>query len=236
MRNAARYAALASLLDQAAERLTARVLAEMYRDPFWYARFGERAERRGREDGRFHIDYLMQALIADDATVMANYARWLQQVLTSRGMCTRHIAENFERLGVAIADERWTDGHVAIAMLDAAIAALRYDRGAAGDVHERMSRIVADAMAAYTSRHPDAPAGAPEFAELVSYAADALALGAPHVFVDHVCWLAGFLEQRGEERAVLVARLEGLLAASRGDLASLMREAIDALGSSATRG
>lgn len=60
-----RHPELVARLDASAERLTGRVLAEMYADPFWQARFGVRADRHGRQDGRFHIDYLIQSLLAD---------------------------------------------------------------------------------------------------------------------------------------------------------------------------
>jgi len=39
-----RHPELVARLDASAERLTAGVLAEMYADPFWQARFGVRAD------------------------------------------------------------------------------------------------------------------------------------------------------------------------------------------------
>ena len=125
-----RHAELVARLDASAERLTTRVLAEMYADPFWHARFGERADRYGRQDGRFHVDYVIQALQADDVGIIEHYARWLQQVLTSRGMCTRHLAENFARLADAIRDEAWPDGFARHAVWLAGFLASRASVGA----------------------------------------------------------------------------------------------------------
>jgi hypothetical protein len=171
-------------------------------DPFWYERFGERANLHGKKDGRFHIDYLIQTLHAGDAAIIENYARWLQQVLTSRGMCTRHLSENFERLAAAIRDEGWRDAGVAAALLDGACAALRYPFGAAQELQRAIPRLAA-------AVHASLPA-----VELAHYATDAVALGQPAVFVAHVRWLAGFLERHGVVRAHLIAGLEAMAAAA----------------------
>jgi hypothetical protein len=190
--------ALADRLLAAADELTDQVLAEMYSDPFWYARFGQpRASRHGRQDGQHHIAHLVEALRAGDAVVIERYARWLQQVLTTRGMCTRHLAENFDRLGRAIADRGWPDGARAVELLAAATAALRYGDGPARALQDR-----ADAIAG----------GDAELATLASYLADAVALATPAVFGAHVAWYAGFLEQQGEARGAVAALLGRLRA------------------------
>lgn len=210
-----RYVELVARLDARADRLTDRVLTEMYADPFWHARFGERADRHGRQDGRFHIDYVVQALQADDCRILQHYARWLQQVLTSRGMCTRHLDENFARLADAIRDEDWPDGSAAIAMLDAARAALAYRAGPARDVQQAGPELAAAAHPV-TSAWPGAtdPESGRALAELVDYAADAIALARPDGFARHAVWLAGFLETRGTPRAQLIAQLEAIAAAA----------------------
>lgn len=198
-----KHAALAAQLDAAADRLTTRVLGEMYQDEFWYERFGERANLHGRKDGRFHIDYLIQTLHASDPVIIENYARWLQQVLTSRGMCTRHISENFERLAAAIRDESWPDAAVAAGLLDAACAALRYPFGAAQELQRAIPALATAA-----------PGGlpAPVMLDLATYAVDAVALNQPPVFVAHARWLAGFLARRGTATGALIASLERLIA------------------------
>ena len=163
-----KHEALIAAIEAQGAALTARVLAEMGRDPFWHARFGERADRRGREDGNYHLQYLAQALASDDPNVMHNYARWLQPVLTTRGMCSRHLAENFDRLAAAIGDAI-PDSEPAVAMLRAATEALRYDDATARRVQELTGAT-------------------PEERELLAYAADALALHMPEVFTNHVAW------------------------------------------------
>ena len=234
-----RHAELVARLDASAERLTTRVLAEMYADPFWHARFGERADRHGRQDGRFHVDYVIQALQADDVGIIEHYARWLQQVLTSRGMCTRHLAENFARLADAIRDEAWPDGDAAIAMLDAARAALTYPAGPARDVQQAEPALAVAATRAVAAAGPADGAAEPtrDLAEIVDHAADAIALGRPDGFARHAVWLAGFLASSGVPRAQLVAQLEALAAAApaivpgraAGELATTIATALTAL-------
>ncbi|MEY2933986.1 MAG: hypothetical protein RL033_4735, partial [Pseudomonadota bacterium] len=111
-------------LETQAPALTARVVSEMYRDPFWSARFGERGRKFSEEDGQSHISHLVQALVARDPEVLSRYGRWLRSVLTTRGMCTRHLTENFERLEWAVRDLN-ADAQPAVDYLRAARAELQ---------------------------------------------------------------------------------------------------------------
>ncbi|MCY1053996.1 hypothetical protein [Nannocystis sp. SCPEA4] len=227
-----RFAELVEQLEAASARLTERVLAEMYVDPFWRERFGQRADKHGRQDGRFHVQYLQQALATGEPAVLENYARWLQQVLTARGMCTRHLAENFERLAAAIAEEPWPDRQAAVDLLRAATAALTYEDGLARAVQRRADAVVRAAAA--TLAEDDASVVG-ELDALVSYCADALALASPQVLANHVAWLAGFHERRGMARERLVARLAAVRVAleqelpeSRAAIAGLLGPALAA--------
>lgn len=178
---------LVARIEAAADALTDRVLSEMYADPFWYERYGERAEKHGRQDGHFHIKYLGEALRGNEPAVMEHYARWLQQLLTTRGMCTRHLDENFARLAHAIADTI-ADSAPAVAMLEAGRKALRYADGPARQVQELRGHDATD----------------------VSYAADAVALKQPDVFAKYVAWTGDFLARRGDDRAAFDARIAAL--------------------------
>jgi hypothetical protein len=188
---------LADRLLAASEELTEQVIGDMYRDPFWFDRFGApRADRHGRQDGNHHVAYLAEALRAVDPLVMERYARWLQQVLTTRGMCSRHLAENFERLGRAIAERGWPHHARAVELLEAAVDALRYEGGPARAVQDRVGAIAGDDD---------------ELATFASYLSDALALGRPPLFAAHAAWYAGFAERRDRPAATV----EGLLARLR---------------------
>lgn len=187
---------LADRLLAVADEITDQVLEEMYRDPFWHARFGApRATKHGRQDGHHHLAYLAEALRAGDAGVMERYARWLQQVLTTRGMCTQHLAENFDRLGRAIVERSVPDHSRAVAILAAATAALRYEGGPARALQDRTDAIAG---------------GDAALATLVSYLADAVALARPVLFADHVTWYAGFVAQQGGSRDAVRAQIDRL--------------------------
>ena len=198
--------ALANAIEARAQALADRALEAMYRNPFWDERFGERGRRFAREDNLHHIAYLVQALRAESADLLINYARWLQRVLTTRGMCSQHVSENFQRLAEAIKAEAIGDAAPALALLDTAGAALAYESGPARTVQTAAGSVATRTADAVYARHPAwlAHGGGDGWARcrddllyLLSYLADALANGRPELFVDYVRWIAGFLQRRG---------------------------------------
>ena len=218
---------LALRIEAAADALTDRVLAEMYVNPFWRERFGERAQTHGRQDGRFHIKYLAEALRSDEPPVIEQYARWLQQVLTTRGMCTRHLDENFARLGRAIADAV-TDSAPAVAMLEQARGALRYGDGSpARRVQDASASIAASVADALYAKHPEWPQASrarctDDLLYHLSYAADALALAMPNVFASYLTWIGEFLERHKVPRAHLDEAIAALRSAVTTELAVVL--------------
>jgi hypothetical protein len=186
---------LVSELEARAGELSARVIEDMYRDPFWLARFGERGRKFAHEDGRRHLSYLAQALVANDATVLVEYARWLRPVLTSRGMCSLHLDENLERIGRALEADVSNAGP-ALAFLERARDGLRYASGTEGELEAVKARLVETAAAeAATAGHTRAST-ARELAHVFSYLRDAAALGRTDLFVEYVA----FAEQLGRGR------------------------------------
>ena len=209
---------LARRIEAAAGPLAATTFEAMYRNPFWNERFGERGRKFAAQDGLHHISYLVQALLAEDAAILENYARWLQSVLTSRGICTRHLAENFQRLSAAIARENFPRGEEAVRYLALAEAALEYASGSPRELQRASTRIAQRAAASMYERHPEweQKYGAPGRDRCVedglyhlSYLADSLALGRPDSFSSYCPWMASFLERLGMSRH----HLEEMLAA-----------------------
>ena len=205
---------LLRLLESHGHAISQQVLDDMYReDPFWTRRFGDRGRRHANEDSDFHMQYLRRAVDANDPDVMVRYATWLRDVLVSRGMCSRHLAENFERLARAIGAHAWDGGKKAVAIVEGAARALDYRAGTAAHTVQNLAFPDDD------GRH------------LTSYLADAVARGNSTLFADHVRWLAREMPGEGA-----IAGLDRALAAlaealrndpALDDAAALVRAARD---------
>lgn len=210
--------ALLECLRTEGPALSRRVLDHMYRDPFWAERYGERGRDHADEDSDYHLRYLARALGARDPGLMVRYARWLRSVLVARGMCTRHLAENFRLLHAAIAATEWPDRTLACGYLEQARASLRHEGGAAAVIEPARDDLVAPVIREFRQRHVSAwttfghsgpEAMREDAANLLSYLADALAAGTPVGFLDHVRWFARWREGSGAK----VTELPALLAA-----------------------
>ena len=185
---------LLRLLEAHGHAISQQVLEDMYReDPFWTRRFGDKGRRHADEDSDFHMQYLRRAVDANDPDVMVRYATWLRDVLVSRGMCSRHLAENFERLAQAIAARGWDGGRKAVAIVEEAARALEYREGS-------VARGVHDLAFPDDGRH------------LASYLADAISRDNPSLFIDHVRWLARETPGQGGGLDDALAALERELA------------------------
>ncbi len=189
---------LSQQVEAMAERLARASVEGMYADPFWEARYGEpRARRFGDEDARFHVRYLVQALATGRTEVMEGYARWLRTLLVSRGMCSRHLDENFAGLARALEAEGFAPGSAPRACVQAARDALRYTEGPAGLLQEAagpLARQVADQLVPESSGERARLEG--ELGLHLSYLCDALAAQRPELFTEHGRWYAGFWPRR----------------------------------------
>jgi hypothetical protein len=145
----------------------------MYADPFWMERYGERGRHHAQTDGRYHIAYLTEALVAGEPALFATYACWLRDLLVARGMCSRHLEDNFVRLGAAIAAEAWTDSARALDVLDHGVRALLHTAGPAQPIDRVRPRLAVEAaaLAGGATSH--------ELAVVLSYLTDALVAGSP---------------------------------------------------------
>jgi len=226
---------LPDVLAERAARLSARVIADMYRNPFWEERFGARGRKFADEDGQQHVSYLSAALAAGDPGVLSRYATWLRTVLVSRGMCTRHLADNYERLANAIGDEVAGGKEDAIAYLRAAVAALAYESGPAAALQapELPAKVTARLQAAHHEWSAATVARTGEdfayhVSYLLSYLADAVAAGRPELFIGYVTFMGGFLERRGVPRRHLDEGLAALLEELSGETKDAARPLVTA--------
>ena len=213
-------------LEAATPAIVEDVLEATYRDPFWMARFGKRGREFTASDNRHHLDTLASAVVFGEAA-MTDYARWLQGLLTTRGMCTLHIQENLETL-VASVERRLPAWHADVCrpLLRAGIRALRYD-GAAGVLVDLLGTVLTR-FHEREARKEAAPSPAPLRHALqyyVSFLADAQAREAPDQLLAYLRWSAAFLGEGGIERrqveealgtlAAILEELPGLTAAAR---------------------
>lgn len=101
----------------------------IYKDyPILLEKYGERGRQKCKEDNEHHIKYLQTAASMDEEKYFIDYAHWLNGILTSRGMKTEHLIDNFNRLIGAI--EKSNDDKSARAyvnMLEQAIDSLSND-------------------------------------------------------------------------------------------------------------
>ena len=209
---------LVARLAREAPALSASVIAAMYEHPFWLERFGERGRKFASEDGQQHVAYLVQALVAHDPAVLTRYARWLRSVLTTRGMCSRHLEENFERLARAIG-ATVDDAAVATEYLREACLALSYEANPARELQDAMPRL-ADAAAAELERaHPGAisvwgthgeVAHRDDMLHYLSYLSDAAEIRKPEGFLDYVAFVYSNAVERGRHAELVVAALGAL--------------------------
>jgi methanogenic corrinoid protein MtbC1 len=82
-----------------------RVNEEFFqRYPSWRQRYGQKGVEHGREDARFHIDFLRGALEADSVVAIEDYVRWTSNVLNARGIAPRYLAENLQQIANATRD------------------------------------------------------------------------------------------------------------------------------------
>lgn len=230
---------LAERIRNEKARLAVGVVDEMYEDPFWMERFEKRGRRHSEEDLAFHVDYVVQALIARDPAVLERYARWLQTVLTTRGMCSVHLSDSFLRLGRVITASI-PDAEVAGKYLEVAADALRYEAGLARELQDASSRLAEMAVLRIASAPSNDGAhwrargrelSLEDAGYHLAYLADALALDRPAVFVDYVRWIDGFLRRRDVPAQHLLSMLTILIHVVEEDvsLSEPLRRAADNL-------
>jgi hypothetical protein len=213
---------LADQLEARAHALVERALITMYVNPFWLERFGERGREFARADNHHHLSYLVTALRTGSPESLIHYARWVQQVLTTRGMCTRHLTQNFASLAEAIESEGLRSAHAADAYLKAAQDALLYPddpahavQAVATEVVRRAVDIIVADRAERFERADDSGRSVwvDDLTYQVSYLADALALERTDVFAEYVVWSAATFKRRAIPAKQLVEELAAIDAA-----------------------
>jgi hypothetical protein len=113
------------MISNELQRIIDEVTEGIYRDyPSLLERFGEQGRQKCREDNEHHIKHLQTAITMDDHQFFIDYAHWLNGILTSRGMKTDHLVDNFERLHTAFKSTKGESNEY-IEMLEKAIESLK---------------------------------------------------------------------------------------------------------------
>lgn len=186
--------------------ISVAVIDAMYvDDPFWLERFGENGRKFAREDGGFHIRHLVTALDVERDEVMVSYARWLRSVLVARGMASFHLADNFRRLAVALAEAAPMSTFAATKALDAGVSALAYD----SQLSQRQDELAAQWLGALgveptTEHRTDATT-------LFSFVADTVAMPKARSLTGYVAYRANPSAKRGVWRVCEGTRLREAL-------------------------
>ena len=165
-----------------------RSIDAMYADPFWSARFGERGRTFANDDGRRHVQYLAEAVETGQPEPLATYVRWLQGVLTTRGMCSLHIHDTLLRLEDAVGAEDPELQAAASPFVMVATDALRPPDPAIARVYGEAVTQLRPAAVHPCVEHPSF---------LLSYLCDALQFGRDENLLQHVDWLRQYAAPLG---------------------------------------
>lgn len=85
--------------QQIREKVIDQVVIGIYEAyPDILERFGEAGKARCYEDNHHHFDHLDTAAKLGQPEVFSNYAIWLTNLLTARGMNKHHVIDNFQRI------------------------------------------------------------------------------------------------------------------------------------------
>ncbi|WP_246942700.1 hypothetical protein [Bacillus pinisoli] len=86
-------------MTQEIEFMIDEVVIDIYNAyPELLERFGENGRKKCREDNQHHFHHLELAYTLNNPVVFLDYTKWLNSLLTSRGMKSEHIIDNFVRI------------------------------------------------------------------------------------------------------------------------------------------
>jgi hypothetical protein len=90
----------AGRLIQDKETLARAVTARLYAEnPALLEKHGERGREKCLQDMRYNIEHLIPAVDLENESMFADYVRWLDNMLGSRGVSSRDVTRCLELLG-----------------------------------------------------------------------------------------------------------------------------------------
>lgn len=203
-------------IERVRQQVIDGLFEEMYQNPFWEARYGEKGKRNTRQDTNYHINQLVTTVAMDLPSLSVQYYHWLQGLLVYRGMCTLHIQDTIDcmaRQFARLIPDAWPGIEP---YLRAGEQGLVYEHPACAALATAETSI---AQAAATRMFEASPAGRPEgeatFAAClrdnryhISYLQDAVGYNLEGAFDKYIQFLTGFLPNFGVTLEELLANLK----------------------------
>lgn len=215
-----------AVLEAARPKLIEAVVRAHLVHPYWLDHFGARGLRYTTEDTGHLFDRLLASL-AFGESVLADYGRWLQRLLTRYALCTLHLDESMRFMAESIeAQLPYVLAGECRALLEAGREAMRYPPPA-GDLLR-----AAPALAAAL------PHAAPrvlldEVPYYISFLTDATVRQDDTQLLTYLRWSADYFAAAVPEREQLVQLLgtlaEATAAAKHADAAQLLLRAVPTL-------
>ncbi|MCK6204156.1 hypothetical protein KZX50_01645 [Bacillus infantis] len=80
------------------DRIVKKLFERFYEEFPSLEKFGESGKRRTEEDINYHFQYLETAYKLESIQIFTDYSKWLQDILTSRGLDSFYLVLNFKWL------------------------------------------------------------------------------------------------------------------------------------------
>lgn len=216
-------------IERARSEIIEGVLEEMYQNPFWDARYGERGRRLTRQDTNHHLNYLVSAVDLNNPPTLTSYFHWNQGLLPRHGMCTLHLRQTLDSLAHQLA--RWLpDAWPTIEpIFQASYQGLYYETAGCQALAQHQEAIARTAAARLAGLQPSAElstftprqrASYQDYLYHLSYLADAVACDSPKIFTGYIAWLKTFFPTINLDPADLTEALRILALEIETDLGS----------------
>ncbi len=165
-------------------------MQENYTGPFWEGRYGKSGRAHAEQDVNYHLDNLVTAIRMGLISSPVYYYRYLQSVLVSRGMCTRHILQTLDSMQRLLQDLLPAYWPEIKPFLDAGNAGLSYSDPACQALAGHETSIAQATTDRWSELDGIMAIGGPDALFLLSYLNDAVGKQRPEIFKNYVKWLA----------------------------------------------
>lgn len=112
--------------ERTQEEIINQVVVQIYEAyPEIFERFGEAGKVRCHEDNAHHFEHLETATTLGQPEIFTNYAIWLTNLLTARGMNKNHVIDNFQRIHDVLGTSEDSDAIAYQKLLESGIQAIQ---------------------------------------------------------------------------------------------------------------